>query len=189
MWAGCNRKKLSGLQMCVRVRVLFAFHPPVHSNSREREDRNIDCDWLNEEHRVAHGAAKHPPAGIEGVGESERYAGHAHEHVGEGQVPDEEVGDVVHLAATADDVEEQVVAKDADRHDQHIRGDDKGLERLQQGHICKLGAAVGRAVVHGNLVNVPVRLAALISFHGSDLDTQLQWIYSRSLSMFPKVAF
>lgn len=124
--------------MCV-----FAFHPPVHSDSSEREDRNIDCDWLDEEDHVAHRAAEHPPPGIEGVGESERYAGDTHEHVGEGQVPDEEVGDVVHLAAPTDDVEEQVVAKEAHRHHQHVGGDDERLERLQQGHICKLGAVVG----------------------------------------------
>lgn len=147
-------------------------HPPVHGNSREREDRYVDRDWLDEEHQVAHRAAEHPAAGVEGVGEGERHAGHTHEHVGEGQVSDEEVGDVVHFAGSTYDVEEQVVPKDAHHHHQHVARDDEGLERLQQGHVCKLGGAVGGAVLHHrHLVNVspclfPRHRAAAVALHG-----------------------
>lgn len=167
--------------VCVCV-CLSDFHPPVHSNSRECEDWNIDRDRLNEEHHVAHRPAENPPTGVEGVGEGERDAGDAHEHVREGQVPDEEVGDVVHLAGPTDDVEEQVVTEDAHHHDQHVRGDDERLEGLQQGHVCKLGA-----VVAGAAVNAPVCLTAVIYLHGSNLDTQKQWFYSQTLSIFQKV--
>lgn len=94
-------------------------HPPVHSYSSEREDGDVDRDWLDEEHQIAHRAAKNPTVWVEGVGESERDASHAHEHVREGQVSDEEVGDVVHLAGSADDIEEQVIPKDAHHHNEH----------------------------------------------------------------------
>lgn len=149
-------------------------HSPVHSNGSEREDRNVDCDWLDEEHQVAHGAAKHPTTRVEGVGQSERHAGHTHEHVGEGQVSDEEVGDVVHLASSADDVEEQVVPEDAHGHDQRVAGDDERLEGLQQGHVRKLGAVVGGVAPHRNLVNMFTCLSAAtaITLHGSNLGAQ-----------------
>ena len=148
-------------------------HPPVNSDGSECEHWHVDCDRLDEEHQVAHGAAKHPAAWVEGVGEGKGHAGHAHEHVREGQVPNEEVGDVVHLAGSADDVEEQVVPKHTHRHNQHIEGDDERLERLQQGHICELGAAVGGVVLHRDLVNVAVCLhaasqATAIALHGSE---------------------
>lgn len=75
----------------------------------------------------------------------------------------------MHLAGSADDVEQQVVPKHAHRHDKHIAGDDERLERLQQSHICKLGAAVGGDVLHSNLVNAPVCVsaAAVVTIHGS----------------------
>lgn len=99
---------------------------------------------------------------VEGVGERERDAGHTHEHVGEGQVADEEVGDVVHFAGSTNDIEEQVIPKDAHHHNEHVTGDDERLEGLQQSHVCKLGGAVGGAVVIG----VSVGRAAVITLHG-----------------------
>lgn len=154
-------------------------HPPVHSNSSEREDWNIDRDRLDEEHQIARGSAKHPSMRIEGVGKSERDARHTHEHVREGQVPDEEVGDTVHLSGSAEDVEEQVVPEDAHHHHEHVAGDDERLELLQQGHICKLGAVIGGVALHSHLVNVSLHLcswhrwlcasnqATLVLLHGS----------------------
>lgn len=132
---------------------------------------------MDEEHQIAHGAAKNPTTWVEGVGESKRDAGHTHEHVGEGQVSDEEVGDVVHLAGSADDVEEQVVPKHAHHHNKRIAGDDERLEGLQQGHICKLGAAVGGDVLHRNLINTSICLsaasqAAVITLHGSKAQSE-----------------
>lgn len=91
-------------------------HLPVHSNSSECEDWNIDCDWLDEEHQIAHRAAKNPTTWVEGIGESEWDAGHTHEHVREGKVSDKEVSDIVHLAGSADDIEEQVIPKDSHHH-------------------------------------------------------------------------
>lgn len=113
-------------------------NPPVHSDSCERENGNVYSDRLDEEDQVAHRAAEDPAVWIEGVGESEGDARHTHEHVREGQVPDEEVGDVVHLAGSADDIEEQVVPDDAHNNHEHVTRDDERLECLQQGHICKL---------------------------------------------------
>lgn len=91
-------------------------HLPVHSNSSECEDWNIDCDWLDEEHQIAHRAAKNPTTWVEGIGESKWDAGHTHEHVREGKVSDKEVSDIVHLAGLADDIEEQVIPKDSHHH-------------------------------------------------------------------------
>lgn len=154
-------------------------HSPVHSNSSKREHWDVDGDWLDEEHQITHGAAKHPTVWVECISKSEGHTGHTHEHVGEGQVSDEEVGHVVHLARAADDVQEQVIPKDPHHHNEHVAGDDEGLERLQQSHICKLRAAVGGAVLHGHLVYVSIctlschrwmyasSQAALINLHGS----------------------
>lgn len=174
-------------------------HPPVHGDSSECEHWHIDCDRLDEEHQVAHGAAKHPTAWVEGVGEGKGHAGHAHEHVREGQVSNEEVGDIVHLAGSADDVEEQVVPKDTHRHDQHVKGDDERLERLQQSHICKLGAAVGGVILHRDLINVSICLhaasqATVIALHGSkctctvhNKTTQVCSCYNKTWITFLKV--
>lgn len=95
---------------------------------------------------------------VESVGESKGDTSHTHEHVGEGQVSDEEVGDIVHLPGSADDVEEQVIPKDAHYHHKHVTRDDERLERLQQGHICKLGASVGGVDLYCNLINMSICL-------------------------------
>lgn len=124
---------------------------PVHANSSESEDRHIHRHRLDEVHQVAHEAAKNPAAWVEGVGQCEGDARGTHQHVGEGQVSDEEVGDVVHLAGAADDIEEQVVAKDAHQSHQGVAGDDEQLEGLQQLHADKLRAAVGGAVLQRHL--------------------------------------
>lgn len=94
----------------------------------------------------------------EGVGQREGDAGHAHQHVREGQVTDEEVGDVVHLPRAADDVDQKVVAKDADQQHKNVTGDDKRLEGLQQGYVCEGKVVRGRGVLdHRHLVHVASR--------------------------------
>lgn len=201
-----GQKKKSGniFEMSLQLWVAWfsqrrEIHPPVHGDSSECEHWHIDCDRLDEEHQVAHGAAKHPTAWVEGVGEGKGHAGHAHEHVREGQVSNEEVGDIVHLAGSADDVEEQVVPKDTHRHDQHVKGDDERLERLQQSHICKLGAAVGGVILHRDLINVSICLhaasqATVIALHGSkctctvhNKTTQVCSCYNKTWITFLKV--
>lgn len=85
--------------------------------------------------------------GVKGIGQSEGDPRGAHQHVGESQVSNEEVGDVVHLAGTADDIQEQVVAKDSHQSHDSVGGDDEQLERLQQLHSHKLSAALRGAVL------------------------------------------
>lgn len=105
---------------------------------------------------------------VEAIGQREGDARSAHQHVGEGQVSDEEVGDVVHLARAADDVEEQVVSKDAHQRHQGVAGYDEQLEGLEQLHAHKLGAALGRAVLHGHLkrLGCVVPVAHCCALHG-----------------------
>lgn len=133
-------------------------YPPVHRYSSQSEDRNIDCDRLDEEHQVAHGAAKHPAVWVEGISESKGDAGHTHEHVREGQVSDEEVGDIVHLAGSADDVEEQVISEDANHHHERVTGDDERLESLQQCHIRELGAVIGGVALYRDFISASFSL-------------------------------
>ena len=124
---------------------------PVHTDGSESEDWHVHRHRLDEVDQVAHEAPEHPAAGVEGVRQREGHARGTHQHVGEGQVPDEEVGDVVHLAGAADDVEEQVVAEHAHQGHQGVAGDDERFEGLQQLHAHKLGAALGGAVVQRHL--------------------------------------
>ena len=124
---------------------------PVHTDGSEREDRHIHGDRLDQINQVAHEASEDPTARVEGVGQREGHARGAHQHVGEGQVADEEISCVVHLAGAADDVEEQVVAEDADQDNQGVAGNDERLEGLQQFHPHKLGAACGGAVLERQL--------------------------------------
>lgn len=98
---------------------------------------------------------------VEGVGQCEGDARSTHQHVGEGQVPDEKVGDVVHLAGAADDVEEQVVAEYAHEGHQGVAGNDEQLEGLEQLHAHKLRAALGGAVLQRHLKD----LTCVISIH------------------------
>lgn len=101
--------------------------------------------------------------GVEGVGQCEGDTRGTHQHVREGQVSNEKVGDVVHLARAANDVEEQVVAEDTHQSHQGIAGNDERLERLQQLYTHKLGAALGGAIMQGHLkdltsvAHVPVK--------------------------------
>lgn len=140
----------------------FQIHPPVHSDGCEGEDRNIHCDRLDEEHQVAHWATKNPPVWVEGVRQGERDARDTHEHVRKRQVSNEKVGDVVHLPGSADDVQQQVVPKHPHHHHQDVAGNDERLERLQQSHICKLGAEIAGVALHGDFINATV---GLISKH------------------------
>lgn len=75
----------------------------------------------------------------------------AHQHVREGQVSNEKVGDIVHLAGAANDIQEQVVAKDAHQSYQSVAGNDEQLEGLQQLHTHKLWAALGGAIQQRHL--------------------------------------
>lgn len=88
---------------------------------------------------------------VEGIGQREGHTHSAHQHVGEGQVSDEKVGDVVHLAGAANDVKKQVVSKDTHQSNQGVAGDDEQLEGLQQLHAHKLGASLGGAVLQSHL--------------------------------------
>lgn len=119
------------------------WHLPVNRNGREREDRDVDSHGLHQEDEVAQKLPENPALGVEGVGQGEGHTRGTHQHVGESQVPDEEVGDVVHLLRLADDIEEQVVAEDADEDDQGVAGDDEGFEGLDELHPGELHAGVG----------------------------------------------
>lgn len=133
-------------------------HSPVNRNSCEGENGHVYSDGLDQEHQIAHEAPKRPPVRVEGVGQREGNAGHAHQHVREGQIADEEVGDVVHLPRAADDVDQKVVAKDAHQQHKNITGDDKRLEGLQQGDICKGIVVRGRGVLdHHHLIHLASR--------------------------------
>lgn len=88
---------------------------------------------------------------VEGIGQCEGHTCSTHQHVGEGQVSDEKVGDVVHLACAANDVKKQVVSKDAHQSNQGVTGDDEQLEGLQQLNANKLGVALGGAVLQSHL--------------------------------------
>lgn len=72
---------------------------------------------MDEKHQIAHGAPENPTMRVEGVGESKGDAGDTHEHVREGQISNEKVGDVVHLSGSADDIKKQVIPKDTHHHD------------------------------------------------------------------------
>jgi len=128
---------------------------PVNRDGREREDGDVDRHGLHQEDKIAQKLPENPAPGVEGVGQREGHARGAHQHVGERQVPDEEVGDVVHLLGLADDVEEQVVAEDADEDDQGVAGDDEGFEGLDELHPGELRAGVGGAL-QGKLVDAGV---------------------------------
>lgn len=133
-------------------------HSPIDRNSCESENGHVYSDGLDQEHQVAHEAAERPPVRAEGVGQREGDAGHAHQHVREGQVADEEVGDIVHLLRAADDVDQKVVAKDAHQHHKNVTGDDNRLEGLQQGDVCKEIVVGGRGVLdHRHLVHLASR--------------------------------
>lgn len=134
---------------------------PVNTNGSESEDRHIHRHGLDEVHQVAHEAAEDPAVWVEGVGQREGDTCGTHQHVGEGQVPDEKVGDVVHLAGAADDIKEQIVAKDAHQSHQRVAGNDEQLEGLQQLDTHKLGAALGGAVLQRHLED----LTAVVPTH------------------------
>lgn len=106
---------------------------------------------MDEEHQIAHETAKDPAMWIEGIGQGEGDARSTHQHVGEGQVSYKKVGDVVHLASAANDIEEQIVAKHAHQSHQGVAGNDEQLERLKQLNTHKLGTALGGAVIHCHL--------------------------------------
>lgn len=141
---------------------LALYDLPVHANGRESEDRHIHCHWLDEVHQVAHESAKDPAVWVEGVGQREGDTRSTHQHVREGQVSYKKVGDVVHLARATNDIEEQVVAKDAHQSHQGVAGNDEQLERLQKLYTHKLGAAFGGAVLQCHLKDltgvVPIHL-------------------------------
>ncbi|TNN55594.1 hypothetical protein EYF80_034191 [Liparis tanakae] len=124
---------------------------PINTDSGEREDRHVDRHRLDEVHQVAHEAAEHPAARVEGVGQCEGDTCGTHQHVREGQVSEKKVGDVVHLTGAAYDIEEQVVAEDAHQSHQGVAGDDERLEGLQQLHVHELGAAPGGGVLQRHL--------------------------------------
>lgn len=132
---------------------------PVDSNSRKSENGHVYGDGLDQEHQVAHEASEGPAVGTESVGQREGHAGHAHQHVREGQVADEEVGDVVHLSGAADDIDQKVVAEDAHQHHENVAGYDERFEGLQEGYICERVVVRGRGVLdHRHLVDVGLRV-------------------------------
>jgi len=88
---------------------------------------------------------------VEGVGQSERDTCGTHQHVRESQVSNKEVGDIVHLAGATNDIEKQIVSKDAHQSHKSVAWDDEQLERLQQLDAHKLGAALGGDVLQRHL--------------------------------------
>ncbi|KAJ7994218.1 hypothetical protein DPEC_G00263620, partial [Dallia pectoralis] len=128
----------------------------VHANSGEGEHGHIDGHRLDEVHQGTHGGSEHPAAGVKGVGQGERDTRDTHQQVGEGQVTDEQVGDVVHFARVPDDVKQQIVARHAHQQHQGVAGDDEQFEGRQKLHAHKLGAGFGSGgVVQRHFKHVP----------------------------------
>ena len=71
----------------------------------------------------------------------------------------------MHLAGAADDIEEQVVAKDAHQSHQGVAGDNEQLEGLQQLHADKLWAAARRAVLQRHLEDLTCVVTADLMHH------------------------
>lgn len=121
---------------------------PVHRDSCEGEDGHIHCHGLHQEYKIAQELAEDPTLGVEGIRQGKRDTGGTHQHVREGQVADEEVGNIVHFLGFADDIKEEIVAKNSHQHYYGIAGNQKGLERLDQLHPCKLITGIGGVPKH-----------------------------------------
>lgn len=142
-----------------------AVHLPVHTDGSESEDGHINRHRLDEVHQVAHEASKDPAMRVEGVGQREGDARGTHQHVGESQIANEEVGDIVHLAGPADDVEEQIIAKDTHQGHESVAGDNEQLEGLQQLDTRKLRTALGGSVLQSHLKHRTAVIPIVIMQH------------------------